>query len=95
MGKGDAGDGDDKTVKKWNGTTKDLDDFGKKKRIMRWCRKQHGAILGNNLWEKSLPDVRLHGADWNSCCESVWECINDKDPHMAKGLWEVSSGFWK
>ena len=93
MGKNDAGDEDDKTVKKWNGSTKDLDDFDKK--IARWCRKQYGTTLGNQLWEKSMPDLEdLHGDDWNSYCESVWECINEKDSHMAKGLWEVSSGFW-
>ena len=93
MGKGDTGDGGDKTVTKWNGSTKDLDDFDK--RIARWCRKQHGTILGNQLWENSLPDIRhLHGADWKNCCESVWEHINEKDSHVAKGLWEVPSGFW-
>jgi hypothetical protein len=93
MGKGDAGDGDDKTLTKWNGSTKDLDDFDKK--ISRWCRKQRGAILGDQSWESSLPDIRrLHGTDWNNHCESVWECVDEKDSHMAKGLWEVPSGFW-
>ena len=24
----------------------------------------------------------------------VWDAINDKDSHLAKGLWDVSSGFW-
>ena len=62
MGKNDAGDEDDKTVKKWNGSAKDLDDFDKK--IARWCRKQYGTTLGNQLWEKSMPDLEdLHGAD--------------------------------
>ena len=83
MGKNDAGEEDDKTIKKWNGSTNDLGDFDKK--IARWYRKQHGATLGNQLWEKSLPDIEdPRGADWNSCCESVWECINEKDSHMAK-----------
>ena len=42
-----------------------------------------------------MPDVQgLHGSYWNEYCESVWDVINDKDSHKAKGLWEVSSGFW-
>ena len=89
----DAGDENDKSVQRWDGNALKLDDFDKM--IARWCRKQYGTILGNQLWENSLPDVQgLHGSYWNEYCESVWDVINDKDSHKAKGLWEVSSGFW-
>ena len=67
----DAGDENDKSVQRWDGNALKLDDFDK--RIARWCRKQYGTILGNQLWENSLPDVQgLHGSYWNEYCESVW-----------------------
>ena len=89
----DTGDEKDKSDTKWSGSAKELDDFDK--RIARWCRKQYGTLIGNQLWENSLPDVRgLHGNYWTGHCESVWETINESDSRMASGLWNVGSGFW-
>ena len=92
VGSKDSEEDNEKSVKKWNGSTIELDDFDKK--IARWCRKQYGTIIGDYLWENSMPDLDgMRGSTWNEHCEVVWDAINDKDSHLAKGLWDVSSGF--
>ena len=51
----------------------ELDDFDKK--IARWCRKQYGTIIGDHLWENSMPDLDgMHGSTWNEHCESGVGC---------------------
>ena len=78
----------------WDGNNEGLDDFDK--RIGRWCRKMYGTTIGNHIWENSLPEVEgLHGRFWNDHAEMVWDAINEQDSHLAKGLWDVSSGFWQ
>jgi hypothetical protein len=59
---------DDK--EKWDGDPTKLDDFDK--RMGRWCRKQFGTRLGNDLWGNQLPDFDLLVDDvWDDYCEVV------------------------
>jgi hypothetical protein len=66
---GDNDKSDDEKCHKWDGDNEKTEDFIKK--IGRWCRKKHGATLGNMFWGNSLPKCLGlgHGAFWQGHCE--------------------------
>ena len=90
----DAGDEDDKTVNEgWNGSTKDW---------MTSTRRLRGGAVSNMVLPLAISCGRIRCPTSRTCMVQTGtttvkvcgKCINDKDSHMAKGLWEVSSGFW-
>ena len=92
MPKDMGGDKDD-DKEKWNGNGTKLEDFDKK--IARWCRKKWGTVIGNMIWEDSLPKLEdLNGAQWDEHASDVWYSIDEVDSSRAKTLWHLDSGFW-
>ena len=69
------------------------------KRIGRWCRKRHGAKLGDMYWEGVLPILdttyseAVDDVGFHEHCRMVYKSINARDYRRAKALYE-DNGFW-
>jgi hypothetical protein len=69
------------------------------KRIGRWCRKRHGAKLGDMYWEGTLPVLdttfaeSMNNNEFKDHVLLVFKSINGRDFRRAKHLWGEPE-FW-
>ena len=82
---------DEKSKKLWSGEPESMDTW--EKRTARWCRKKWGTIVGNMIWEDTLPDLDDQTL-FQDHCQEIWDSINDRNSTHAKELWMMTSGFW-